>query len=163
VKKSRQCGECIACCVHLPFEQVGEVNAKAGHVRCNKLSEGCEGCSIYANRPQFCRDYMCQWILRDKTLNYRMRPDKCKILVHIKQDELGGCPGLAITEMGKGAFHTPENKKAIRKFMMQKKWSSVVLVAYSGKELVYSNNQSQLVQLGNHFAVDNTVRKSGQK
>jgi len=149
--------------VHLPFEQVGVVNAKKGHVRCNKLKEGCGGCSIYANRPQFCRDYMCQWILRDPILNHRMRPDKCKILVHVKQDELGGQPGLAITEMEPGAFHNKENKRAIGKFMRQKKWSSVVLVAYSGEELVYSNDQSQLVQLGNHFAVDSSVRKSGQE
>lgn len=160
IKKPRKCGSCIACCVHLPFEQVGEVNAKAGHVRCNKLSEGCGGCSIYANRPQFCRSFMCQWILRDKTLNHHMRPDKCKILVHMKQDELGGRPGLAITEMEQGAFHFPENKKAIRKFMIQKKWSSIALVAYSGKELIFSNSQSQLVQLGSYLAVDRPVRKS---
>jgi len=103
---------------------------------------------------------MCQWILRDKTLNYRMRPDKCKILVHMKQDELGGRPGLAITEMEPGVFHTLENKKAIRKFMMQKRWSSVVLVAYSGEELVYSNNQTQLVQLSSHLKADSPVRKT---
>jgi len=78
----------------------------------------------------------------------------------MKQDELGGRPGLAITEMEPGAFHTSENKKAIRKFMLQKRWSSVVLVAYSGEELVYSNNQSQLVQLSNHLDTTSPVRKT---
>jgi len=92
-----------------------------------------------------------------------MRPDKCKIIVHMKHDELGGAPGVAITETEEGAFHKPESKKVIRKYMSQKKWSSVVLVAYSGKELVYSNNQEQLVQLGNHLAIERPVLKSGQE
>jgi len=159
-KKPRQCGECIACCVHLPFEGEGEVEGKTGHVRCSKLKEGCQGCSIYDTRPQFCRSYMCQWILRDPLLSYRMRPDKCKILVHMKHDELGGNPGIAITEIEEGAFHKDENKKIIRKIMLQKRWSSVVLVAYSGEELVYSNNQSQLVQLSNHLDTNRPVRKT---
>jgi len=33
------------------------------------------GCTIYATRPQICRDYECEW-MSDRSLGPQMRPDR---------------------------------------------------------------------------------------
>ena len=53
---SRQCGTCTLCC-HLP--DIDELEKPA-----NELCRHCieqQGCRIYGERPQLCRDFLCLW------------------------------------------------------------------------------------------------------
>jgi len=53
---SRECGNCTACCKVLPI-RTAELQ-KTSHVLCVHCREH-DGCQIYPERPQVCRDYDC--------------------------------------------------------------------------------------------------------
>ena len=64
----KACGPCSFCCKVLEIE---ELKKTAGD-----LCEHCArsgGCSVYATRPQVCRDYHCDW-KEDRGLSVQFRP-----------------------------------------------------------------------------------------
>jgi hypothetical protein len=74
---SRECGTCTACCRVQPI-RTPELR-KTSHVLCQHCRET-EGCRIYAQRPQVCRDYDCGWRLL-AALPEDWRPDLSGIFV----------------------------------------------------------------------------------
>src|SRR6202161_1226718 len=66
----RSCGSCNMCCQVLVIE---EFDKPAGLLCSNCNRSG--GCSIYASRPQVCRDFECLW-LTTRGLPTNMRPDR---------------------------------------------------------------------------------------
>jgi hypothetical protein len=61
---SNPCGSCTFCCKNIPSHRQNPEDFELDHnYDCNKLCEN--GCSVYENRPQSCRDYECLY-----TLNY---------------------------------------------------------------------------------------------
>jgi hypothetical protein len=71
----KACGSCSFCCKVLEIEEM----KKAAGVTCaNCLSAG--GCSIYASRPEVCRDYQCDW-KEDRGLSAQYRPDRVGALL----------------------------------------------------------------------------------
>ena len=70
----KSCGECTMCCSALEIE---ELKKAAGPLCANCVSGG--GCSIYANRPQVCRDFECEW-LRQRHLTRPFRPDRIGVI-----------------------------------------------------------------------------------
>jgi len=69
------CGECFFCCKVL---EIDELKKKAGPLCSHCAGKG--GCSIYASRPQVCRDYQCDW-KEDRNLSPQMRPDRVGTLL----------------------------------------------------------------------------------
>ena len=69
---ARECGECTACCTALGIVALG----KEAGCDCPHASAGC---GIYAERPDECRSYSCEW----KKGKYRDedRPDRVGIVV----------------------------------------------------------------------------------
>jgi hypothetical protein len=57
------------CCSAL---EIAEMKKPAGPL-CTNCHLG-NGCSIYSNRPQVCRDFECEWLVR-RELSRRLRPD----------------------------------------------------------------------------------------
>lgn len=53
---SRRCGPCTFCCT---AAGVPELNKPAG-VPCEHITP--EGCAIYEDRPESCRDFECAWL-----------------------------------------------------------------------------------------------------
>lgn len=85
----RPCGGCTMCC-KLP--EVPDLEKPAG-VWCRHCNKG-KGCTIYAERPEGCRAFMCLWkVMPD--FPEEMRPDKSKVLWQMTED---GAAAVAITE-----------------------------------------------------------------
>jgi uncharacterized protein len=55
----RSCGSCSLCCKLLAIEGVEE---RPGWTWCRHCRPGKGGCSIYDQRPQACRSFVCGWI-----------------------------------------------------------------------------------------------------
>ena len=53
----KSCGSCIMCCTAL---EIPELKKPAGPACPNCILSG--GCTIYADRPQVCRDFECLWL-----------------------------------------------------------------------------------------------------
>jgi uncharacterized protein len=71
----KACGPCSFCCKVL---EIDELKKTAGD-----LCEHCArsgGCSVYATRPQVCRDYHCDW-KEDRGLSVQFRPDRVGTLL----------------------------------------------------------------------------------
>jgi len=86
----RSCGTCTMCC-KLPAAPE-PLNKPAG-VWCQHCDKA-QGCRIYDERPQGCRDFMCLWkVMPDFPED--LRPDKCKVIWQLSQD---GRRAFAVTE-----------------------------------------------------------------
>jgi hypothetical protein len=70
------CGECTACCRELIIDVPG-LTKHAGALCTNCISA--KGCTIYDDRPQACRQFLCGW--RQLSLSENWRPDRCGIIV----------------------------------------------------------------------------------
>lgn len=77
----RTCGTCTMCCKLL---HIRELDKPAG-VWCRSCNPG-EGCTIYATRPQVCRDFECMW-LQEECIPESLRPDKSHVILWV--DETG--------------------------------------------------------------------------
>jgi hypothetical protein len=65
----KACGACTLCCSVL---EIAELKKPAGPPcpNCRRAS----GCAIYHDRPQVCRDFECEWLMR-RDLPRHLRPD----------------------------------------------------------------------------------------
>jgi hypothetical protein len=72
----KSCGSCTMCC------KVYEVPvlSKPANRWCQHCKPG-RGCGIWQERPQFCRDFHCRYIV-DPNLGPKWRPDICKFVMN---------------------------------------------------------------------------------
>jgi hypothetical protein len=68
----RDCGTCTLCCKVVAVEEV----AKPNGVWCRHCVAG-KRCTIYASRPQSCREFYCQWMM-EKGLGPEWKPERAK-------------------------------------------------------------------------------------
>jgi len=80
----RDCGECSACCIALRIEE--DKFEKHADEPCPHL---CNGCSIYATRPNVCRTWYCGWRYMEG-LDELWRPDLSKILLRLQGGDRSG-------------------------------------------------------------------------
>jgi hypothetical protein len=73
---TRACGSCTQCCKTMKVEAPSLHKAK--DVWCPHCEIG-RGCTIYAERPQPCRDFECLWLRGSGS--EAMRPDRCKVVL----------------------------------------------------------------------------------
>jgi uncharacterized protein len=71
----KACGTCTMCCSAL---EIAELKKSAGPICVNCRLGG--GCAIYADRPQVCRDFECEWLTR-RDLARRFRPDLVGVIL----------------------------------------------------------------------------------
>lgn len=76
----KPCGECTACC-----EGYVESYIYGNHM---KLGKNCvflvdKKCCVYNDRPEVCRKFQCAW--SQGIIDDELRPDKCGLLVYVKQ------------------------------------------------------------------------------
>jgi hypothetical protein len=81
---NRECGSCSICCINLRIEEVNL--KKLAGTPCIHLSKD-NGCSIYLERPEVCRNWYCGWRYM-KLLDEDWRPDKSDILIRPVEDGL---------------------------------------------------------------------------
>lgn len=102
----RQCGTCQECCICPKIDQqtmllqIGTYEAKPAYTPCRHLSG--DGCSVYSNRPQTCRDFECAW-LKGAVGDAEARPDRIGLLPMVQHSEAGVCR-LTIMECRENAF-----------------------------------------------------------
>src|SRR5437879_2108737 len=77
---AKHCGSCTQCC------KVMEIKALASPTGawCSHCKIG-SGCTIYADRPEECRVFSCQWLL-DPSMPHRLRPDQSKVVIFTDSD-----------------------------------------------------------------------------
>ena len=71
----KACGSCTMCCAAL---EIADLKKPAGPL-CANCRLG-HGCAIYANRPQVCRDFECEWLTR-RDLSRRFKPDVAGVIL----------------------------------------------------------------------------------
>src|SRR5688572_21923922 len=81
----RQCGACTACCHVLEIDD--PQLKKAAGTLCSHCSGGC---SIYAQRPKVCRDWLCMWREFPSLLDESWRPDRCGVLMRMAEVDTSG-------------------------------------------------------------------------
>lgn len=69
-----RCGGCTLCCTLLKVEPL---NKPAGE-HCQHCVVG-SGCSIWRDRPQICRGFICLWYANEQ-FGLDLRPDHCGVL-----------------------------------------------------------------------------------
>lgn len=92
-----ECGDCTACCT---LSYVKEINKEAWDT-CKFCKNN--GCSIYNERPQDCRDFECAYL--QGANNIELRPDKCGIMFFKKNDRIfcgALVPDVPITDIARG-------------------------------------------------------------
>ncbi|MEM9416536.1 MAG: hypothetical protein AAGA29_13830 [Planctomycetota bacterium] len=106
----RECGSCTACCNVLAIEPLD----KPGFSPC---AHACgDGCAIYAQRPDCCRDFTCLWLQGHMAEDDR--PDKLGVVFTTTgHPELGTVPLLL--EVQDGAVQRPKIKDAVRRLLTQ--------------------------------------------
>lgn len=72
----RSCGTCTLCC-RLPEIEAFSKPADAWCVNC---AAG-QGCAIYEDRPQLCRDFLCLW-MTEKDLGPEWEPSVANMMVY---------------------------------------------------------------------------------
>jgi hypothetical protein len=75
---ARTCGACTFCCKVFRIDALD----KPADAWCPHCKVGA-GCTVYASRPQECRDFACQW-LDFEQLPDSFRPDRCKVVLSIE-------------------------------------------------------------------------------
>lgn len=75
------CGTCTTCCTILP---IPELDKPAG-VPCKHLTA--QGCGIYDDRPQLCKDFLCGY--RRVDMAPRMRPDRAGFMMRTQDTGFG--------------------------------------------------------------------------
>ncbi len=80
--ESRGCGTCVACCQHLHIDEP-TLKKPAGQLCPNHDGTGC---TIYASRPQTCRDWFCLW-RRDENLPEGGNPADCGVVFSMDRSE----------------------------------------------------------------------------
>lgn len=96
-----ECGDCTVCCT-LSF--VKELNKKVGEKCIHCVNNGCQ---IYGNHPQSCKDFECAYLQAGK--NIELRPDKCGIMFFKKNERIFVgtiVPDKEITDMAKGQIQS---------------------------------------------------------
>ena len=76
IVEGRSCGTCTLCC-RLPDIDLFDKPANAW---CRHCIEG-KGCSIYADRPSVCRDFLCLWMV-DETLGEAWEPSRSHMMIY---------------------------------------------------------------------------------
>lgn len=75
----RECGPCGECCKGTIGSSLPGFEQGPGSP-CPKY---CNGCTIYPNRPQVCRDFRCAWLF-DPRLPDDMRPHESGVMVRLR-------------------------------------------------------------------------------
>ncbi len=108
----RSCGDCHACCIHLPVP-AGEVcrNAKPAGVECPHLLE--HGCQIYPKRPTTCRQFNCVW-LTEPSWPLAWRPEQSGLLC-LREKIDGGVSAALVYEIQQGSLARPTTEAVLAK------------------------------------------------
>jgi len=103
---NRECATCGMCC---KVFEIKEFNKLAG-TWCHNFVAG-KGCNVYVDRPQLCKDFVCQWLI-DNTLGPEWKPDTAKFVLRF------GSGGHLVLGLDPGAIMTWKSKLYLPRLRM---------------------------------------------
>lgn len=135
---SRTCGDCTACCTVMGVKSINKPERKP----CPNLCAS--GCSIYADRPEDCRDFACVWLVDDGRVFRNMeRPDRVGILFDATQEGSKLGQALIARPVRPGAFSELAAKKMIDKLA---KRTLIVIIDGEKRKLIGPDHLVEKVQ-----------------
>lgn len=139
---ARTCGDCTACCTVMGVKSID----KPEGTPCSKLCKA--GCSVYAERPDDCRDFSCVWLQDDgRVLRNMERPDRVGVMFDVTQEgsKLGNA--LVARTVRPGAFLELAATRLIKKLARR---TLIVLVDGERRGLV---GPEDLIKKANKIAI----------
>ena len=121
----RGCGTCTACCTVL---DVPELDKPEG-VPCQHLTD--QGCGIYEDRPEACRNFKCGYLLRIDDWPTRMRPDQSGFMIA----EVPRAKDRFMVDVAYQMFIHPDTKESDWGFQVAKKKLEKIMQRAKGKGL----------------------------
>lgn len=112
----RTCGDCSMCCKVLTIEGEGAIDKPAGKW-CVHCRPGRGGCSIYANRPELCSGFTCQWVI-DRGMGDEWRPTRSKIVVYLSKREGVAAMVYAVDTASPNAWRAEPYYSAIKRSVL---------------------------------------------
>lgn len=106
----RTCGTCTMCCKVLYITDF----AKPAGRWCSHVKPGV-GCSIYEQRPQSCRTFLCKW-LQDENMGDEWKPERAKFA--ISQMTEGGNLLIAVDPNFANAWRRPPYFNVIHRWII---------------------------------------------
>ena len=132
----RSCGDCQACCHELPVIATKPAMKKPPKTNCQYQCE--KGCSIYEERPEPCRTYLCQWAIGWGAEHWR--PDKWGLIVEANTMTMA----ITICEIRRDAIQQPEFKQLLPLLADQ---ASVILLTMDKEMVVFAKDQAEIDRL----------------
>jgi hypothetical protein len=74
IASGKACGSCTSCCTVLGIPEL----KKRAWDRCPHVAMG-TGCTIYSERPNSCRKFICGWLL-DPNMGPDLKPENCHVV-----------------------------------------------------------------------------------
>jgi hypothetical protein len=86
IAPGKTCGSCTTCCTVLGIPEL----KKRAWDQCPHVALG-TGCTIYAERPNSCRKFICGWLL-DPHMGPDLKPENCHVVFfQINEQHIVGC------------------------------------------------------------------------
>jgi hypothetical protein len=77
----KSCGSCTLCCTVMGVPEL----MKRSWEECPHVAAG-RGCTIYAERPSGCRNFICGWLL-DPHMGPDLKPENCHVVFYQKNEQ----------------------------------------------------------------------------
>lgn len=123
----RRCGECTACCVHLPIAAgLVSAEAKPAGTPCGELCE--QGCGSYDRRPNFCRAFRCAWHKHEHWPT-EWRPQESG-LICLQEPLSDGQPAAVVYETRAEALRSPQAAEMLQR--LHETSTAVAIVGFHG-------------------------------
>lgn len=139
---SHPCAGCTACCT---VKEIKELAKEAGEDCANIRHAGpkntANGCSIYRDRPDECRDYFCGYNFGLVGDTSSRRPDKCGLLFEIVPAPPPDLPGvmLSVREVWPDAID--QNMKELNELVASK---GIVLYLHRGESRFFMGPEERV-------------------
>lgn len=127
---SRECGACTACCTVMAVHELQKENYRT-------CCHAADGCTIYATRPDSCREWSCLWLQGGMEREVHSRPDRLGLVFSV--EARGQFPLLTAYEVWPDAAQQPRAKYVLDELG---KLCSIVLVDPQNQFVVSSPNAS---------------------
>jgi len=111
---ARECGDCSLCCRLLLIDEGIDID-KPADVWCRHCRPGNGGCSIYADRPQICREFQCAWRCGD--LGDHWKPSRSKMVIYSgeQRGDDGKFLNIAVDPSSSNRWREPPYYAAIKR------------------------------------------------
>src|SRR5215469_7273582 len=130
------CGSCTLCCKLLGVKEL----SKPDGIWCEFCKKG-EGCTIYVNRPESCREFKCGYLIN--ALPEEFRPDRVKMVITGTSKEIEAHI-VHVDPSYPGAYREGNGKRLIEALLAATSYNNVVL-CIGNRRRFFGNNPEKIM------------------